>query len=69
MKIIGKVEKTRDKPFKKHILIDIDEDDAIKLDSAIRAFDKYDKDDAKYVRPLEELRQTIHDIWALLHPS
>ena len=66
---MGNVEKSRDRPFKRYLLVKIDEDDSIKLNSALIAFDKYDKDDPRYTIPLEELRQTIHDIWAQLHPS
>jgi len=69
MKITGTVEKTRDKPFKKHILVDIDEDDSLILDQALRAFDKYDPDDYKYRARLEGLKEQIHKVWALLHPS
>jgi len=70
MEIIGNVEKDLQvRPPKKYLLVKIDEDDAIKLNSAIKAFEQYDKDDKRYTVPLEELRQTIHDIWAQLHPS
>ena len=68
MKIIGNVEKDNN-IHKKKITVEIDEDDIIKLNSAILSFEQYDKDDLRYTKPLEELRNTIHKIWTLLHPS
>ncbi len=51
------------------LLIFIDRDDSLILEQALKSFDKYDKDDSKYIKKLEHVKSTIHDIWAQLHPS
>ena len=67
MKIRSGVEKNLEN--KKFILVEIDADDSKIWNQAIKVFDKYDKDDYKYRARLEDNKEIIHKIWALLHPS
>ena len=39
------------------------------LNSAIRSFEKYDRDDVKYVKNLEALKAELHTVWTILNPS
>ena len=39
------------------------------LNSAIRSFEKYDRDDVKYVKNLEALKAELHIVWTILNPS
>jgi len=69
MQIVGEVEKSTERPFKKHILIEIDEDDSIILEQSLLSFEKYDQDDTRYIAKLDHVKEQTHKIWALLHPS
>ena len=68
MKIINQPEKDPDTGSKK-VLVEIDEDDSKILEQSLKAFEKYDTDDKKYIVKLEHDKEMIHKIWALLHPS
>ena len=66
---MGEVEKTNDKKPKKKVILEVDEEESIILNSMVKAFTQYDKDDPKYVTKLKTLEDDIHNLWILLHPS
>jgi hypothetical protein len=49
--------------------IELDADDSLILNSALQAFSEYDQDDFKYIAKLEHVKEEVHKIWAVLHPS
>ena len=54
---------------KKRILVYIESDDITVIQTAFAEFNQFDKDDFKYRAKLEDLKETIHKIWTLTHPS
>jgi hypothetical protein len=68
MDIIGSPEKNQENA-KMELLVKLNADDSLILEQVLKAFDKYDKDDSKYIAKLESVKDNIHKIWALLHPS
>jgi hypothetical protein len=51
------------------ILVEINSDDSLILEQALLAFDKYDKDDNRYIERLNSVKEQIHKTWAITHPS
>lgn len=68
MEIINNPEKNPENG-KLQLLVRLDRDESLILEQALRAFDKYDKDDNKYVTRLTHVTTVVHDIWKQLHPS
>jgi len=68
MKIFGDVEKDKETGINK-ILVELNADDTKILDQAIRAFDKFDEDDFEHRAKIEDLKEQLHKVWALTHPS
>ena len=72
MKIIDEERILDPKTGEYKLLIEIDEDDSVRLDEAIRLMidnGQFDKDDDKLLAKLNHLKEMTHKAWVILHPS
>ena len=51
------------------VLVEINSDDSLILEQALLSFEKYDKDDNRYISRLNSIKEQIHKTWTLTHPS
>jgi len=68
MEIKGNVEKNPENG-KKRLLVYIDETESGIFQTALSEFKQFDKDDFEYGAKLLDLKDSVFEIWTLLHPS
>jgi hypothetical protein len=69
MKIIQASAEKDPETGKLKVLVEINADDSLILEQTLLAFDKYDKDDNRYIARLNSVKEQIHKTWTLTHPS
>ena len=72
MKVLNPKSNRDPETGKNKILVELNEDDIVILDEAIRRIiqkEEYDKDDHKFVARLKHIEEQVHKSWTILRPS